>query len=157
MNEFIKELISRLEERSKEYNSGVRLHGKPEEMLTHEAIEIVNQLAEEYNHCIKSSCSNCEVYDTEKHYCPKWCDVIKGTVAEIEENHSNDFCEWNYSSLDEDLIRPYHHKTSVGMYTECLKNNPYCSCCGKKIKIISNSEIPNNWQQQTMNRFERVE
>ena len=30
-----------LQERSKEYNSGVRLHGKPEEMLTHEAVEIV--------------------------------------------------------------------------------------------------------------------
>lgn len=43
-----KKLISRLEERSKEYNSGVRLHGKPEEMLTYEAIEIVNELAEEH-------------------------------------------------------------------------------------------------------------
>lgn len=48
MKQFIKELISRLEERSKEYNSGVRLHGKPEEMLTYEAIEIINELAEEY-------------------------------------------------------------------------------------------------------------
>lgn len=34
-------VVKQLEERSKEYNSGVRLHGKPEEMLTDDAIEIV--------------------------------------------------------------------------------------------------------------------
>ena len=34
-------VVEQLEERSKEYNSGVRLHGKPEEMITTEAIEIV--------------------------------------------------------------------------------------------------------------------
>lgn len=34
-------VVEQLEERSKEYNAGVRLHGKPEEMLTDEAIEIV--------------------------------------------------------------------------------------------------------------------
>ena len=34
-------VVTQLEERSKEYNAGVRLHGKPEEMLTDEAIEIV--------------------------------------------------------------------------------------------------------------------
>ena len=34
-------VVEQLEERSEEYNSGVRLHGKPEEMLTDGAIEIV--------------------------------------------------------------------------------------------------------------------
>lgn len=34
-------VVDKLKQRSKEYNSGVRLHGKPEEMLTDEAIEIV--------------------------------------------------------------------------------------------------------------------
>lgn len=36
-------VVEELEKRSKEYNSGVRLHGKPEEMLTHEAIDIVKR------------------------------------------------------------------------------------------------------------------
>lgn len=36
-------VVEELEERSKEYNSGVRLHGKPEEMLTHDAIDIVRK------------------------------------------------------------------------------------------------------------------
>lgn len=37
----VDKVVEQLEERSKEYNSGVRLHGKPEKMLTDEAIEIV--------------------------------------------------------------------------------------------------------------------
>lgn len=39
----VSKVVAELEERSKEYNSGVRLHGKPEEMLTHEAIDIVKR------------------------------------------------------------------------------------------------------------------
>lgn len=34
-------VVEQLEDRSEECNSGVRLHGKPEEMLTDDAIEIV--------------------------------------------------------------------------------------------------------------------
>lgn len=34
-------VVKQLEERSEEYNSGVRLHGKQEKMLTDDAIEIV--------------------------------------------------------------------------------------------------------------------
>ena len=34
-------VVDKLKQRSKEYNSGVRLHVKPEEMITTEAIEIV--------------------------------------------------------------------------------------------------------------------
>ena len=34
-------VVDKLKQRSKEYNSGVRLHGKPEEMIITEAIEIV--------------------------------------------------------------------------------------------------------------------
>ena len=39
----IGKVVEQLKNRSNEYNSGVRLHGKPEEMLTDEAIEIVKQ------------------------------------------------------------------------------------------------------------------
>ena len=49
MQEGFEKIIKNLEERSKEYNSGVRLHGKPEEMLTCDAIEIVKQVAADYN------------------------------------------------------------------------------------------------------------
>ena len=36
-------VVDKLKQRSKEYNSGIRLHGKPEEMITTEAIEIVKR------------------------------------------------------------------------------------------------------------------
>lgn len=49
MQEAFEKIIKNLEERSKEYNSGVRLHGKPEEMLTCDAIEIVKQAVADYN------------------------------------------------------------------------------------------------------------
>ena len=39
----VDKVVQELRERSREYNSGVRLHGKPEEMITDEAIEIVKQ------------------------------------------------------------------------------------------------------------------
>lgn len=37
----VDKVVEQLKERSKEFNSGLRLHGKPEDMLTDEAIEIV--------------------------------------------------------------------------------------------------------------------
>lgn len=37
----VNEVVKQLKERSKEFNSGLRLHGKPENMRTEEAIEIV--------------------------------------------------------------------------------------------------------------------
>lgn len=37
----VNKVVEQLKERSKEFNSGLRLHGKPEDMLTDEAIEIV--------------------------------------------------------------------------------------------------------------------
>ena len=55
--------------------------------ITNEAIEIVKQEAEKYEECYKD-CEECEAYDKEKHYCPKFCKVIKETVKEIEENHN---------------------------------------------------------------------
>lgn len=37
----VNKVVKQLKERSKEFNSGLRLHGKPEDILTDEAIEIV--------------------------------------------------------------------------------------------------------------------
>ena len=83
MNEFIEKLIGRLEEKA--HQTWLVLAERNGYEI---AIEIVNQLAEEYKTCNKPSCKDCEVYDKEKHYCPEWCDVIKNTVKELEENHN---------------------------------------------------------------------
>ena len=55
--------------------------------ITNEAIEIVKQEAEKYEECYKD-CGDCEAYNKEKYHCPKFCEVIKETVKEIEENHN---------------------------------------------------------------------
>ena len=49
-------------------------------------MEIVKQETEKYEECYKD-CEECEAYDKEKHYCPKFCNVIKEAVKEIEENN----------------------------------------------------------------------
>ena len=149
MKEFIEKLIGRLEEYKythlTEHDSEECLHCKENEddwcqcrncliCAFEKSEKIVNQLAEEYKHCIKSSCSNCEVYDKEKHYCPKWCDVIKGTMEEIEESHDNDFCEWK--KTDKSKYSPYYHALKHGNITlEFHDDFKFCPYCGKKIKI----------------------
>ena len=56
--------------------------------LVDDLIEIVKQEAEQYEECYKD-CGDCEAYNKEKHHCPKFCNVIKETVKEIEENHND--------------------------------------------------------------------
>ena len=60
---------------------------KSTQLAFDEAIEIVKQEAADYEECYKD-CGECEAYKKEKHYCPKFCKVIKETVKEIEENHN---------------------------------------------------------------------
>ena len=149
MKKFVENLISRLEEKFK-YNSeqaeiwrsgsdkDAYFREKKDLYLDRantygEVIRIVNQLAEEYKHCIKSSCSNCEVYDKEKHYCPKWCEVIKGTVEEIKENNDNDFCEWQEISVCGITVVKEPHRMKL---FNCDEEQKYCPYCGKKIKVV---------------------
>ena len=56
--------------------------------ITNEAIEIVKQEAEKYEECYKD-CGDCEAYNKERYHCPKFCNVIKETVKEIEANHND--------------------------------------------------------------------
>lgn len=76
MNEFIKKLIER-------FLSNCVIYAENYE----KAVNIANQLAEEYEPCHKP-CTDCEEYDLVRNHCPKFCKVIKETVEEIEENHS---------------------------------------------------------------------
>lgn len=89
MKEFVEKLIGRLGEIMKpkpndfcEYVGGNLDYEK--------TIQIINELAEEYEPCTKS-CTDCEAYDLVKHNCPKFCKVIKETVEEVKENHNNDW------------------------------------------------------------------
>ena len=51
-----------------------------------------------------SKCTDCKEYNQEKHYCPKFCDVIRDTTKEIEE-----FYKGEHEKLDkiEQIIKQH--------------------------------------------------
>lgn len=148
-----KKLIERLEEEKSSVPVNRMLddiiNDKPKElgqlMAYSKTIKIVNQLAEEYKHCnlcylgspceyqnADADCEKCESYDTEKHYCPKFCYVIENTIKEIEENHDNDFCEWKELSVAGITVVKEPHRMKLLNHD---REQQFCPYCGKKIKI----------------------
>lgn len=121
MKEVFEKIIERLKKRSEEYNSGVRLHGKPEEMLTHEAIEIVNQVASEFNLDQDSPKTNadrirsmpdeelakfiravrcCTLYGDDCGY--PFCHSMKGNLCNgIKESNDEKLLDWLQSEVEE--------------------------------------------------------
>ena len=88
-----------------------------------DAIEIVKQEAERYEECYKD-CGDCEAYNKEKHYCPKFCKVIKETVKEIEENHNGwiPCSEW---LPEEHKQYDITTKNDVGIHSDTAIYNPF--------------------------------
>ena len=107
------------------------------------AIEIVKQEAEKYEECYKD-CGECEAYDKEKHYCPKFCKVIKETVKEIEENHNKGKWEMTYKGKRKDvntglMISAYNCKCSVCGWETGNQGTrfSYCPKCGAKMDELN--------------------
>ena len=104
------------------------------------AIEIVKQEAERYEECYKN-CGDCEAYDKEKFYCPKFCKVIKETVKEIEENHNiKGKWEMTYNGMRKNantglMMTVYHCKCSVCGWVTGNQGTrfSYCPNCGAKM------------------------
>ena len=94
---------------------------------------------------LKENKCKCEAYDKEKHYCPKFCKVIKETVKEIEDNH-NIKGKWEITykgkrkSVNTGLmISAYNCKCSVcGWETgnQGTRFN-YCPNCGAKMDEVN--------------------
>ena len=92
---------------------------KSTQLAFDDAIEIVKQEAADYEECYKD-CGECEAYDKEKHYCPKFCKVIKETVKEIEENNNGwipcsehqpeEAGTYNVTAYDGRILRSTHAK-----------------------------------------------
>lgn len=51
-----------------------------------------------------SKCTDCNEYNHEKHYCPKFCDVIRDTTKEMQE-----FYEGEHEKLEqiEQIVEQY--------------------------------------------------
>ena len=138
-------IIEKLEELHERYiNQYGAVGGNPMAFSVKECMEIVKQEAAAYEECYKD-CGECEAYDKEKHYCPKFCKVIKETVKEIEENHNiKGKWEMTYKGKRKDvntglMISAYNCKCSVcGWETgnQGTRFN-YCPNCGAKMdKVI---------------------
>ena len=106
------------------------------------SIEIVKQEADE--ECYKD-CGDCEAYEKEKHYCPKFCNVIKETVKEIEKNHNiKGKWEMTYKGMRKDvntglMISAYNCKCSVCGWETGNQGTrfSYCPNCGAKMDEVN--------------------
>lgn len=109
------------------------------------AIKIIDQVAEEMT-CL-SECSQCEVYDKEKHHCPRFCKVIKDSVKEIKENH---YEEIRNKAIDEfvDVIK---RKSEIEWVFDLEDEEQYQNFIteidgiAEQLKSSGNSEQLNGW------------
>ena len=60
-----------------------------------------------------SKCTDCEEYDHEKHYCPKFCDVIRDTTKEMQE-----FYKGEHEKLER-IEQIYGQWTEIGDNADC--------------------------------------
>ena len=93
MESVFTKIIERLEEEVKGWLDLVSVDetvAYAEISACNKAIEIVNQVAEEYAEKEFSEwCHDCPAYDKENHHCPRLCKVIRTVVEEIKgENNS---------------------------------------------------------------------
>ena len=86
MQAVFEKIVEKLEEKARFYNSASDVDQNIRSGVII-AKEIVQETAAEYEVCYKD-CGDCEAYYKEKHHCPKFCNVTKETVKEIEENHN---------------------------------------------------------------------
>lgn len=100
----------------------------------HDAIEAYRTMLElEKEECDEQvSCTECEHYDKEKHYCPRFCSVIRDAVRESEEP-----AEWIL--LDECSNSGYycskcHKKVIKEGWSDTVKKVKYCPNCGRRMQ-----------------------
>ena len=144
MKKVFEKIIEKLEELHERYiNQYGAVGGNPMAFSVKECIEIVKQEAENYEECYKD-CGDCEAYEKEKHYCPKFCKVIKETVKEIEENHNKGKWEMTYKGKRKDvntglMISAYNCKCSVCGWETGNQGTrfSYCPKCGAKMDELN--------------------
>lgn len=153
MQEVFEKIIEKLNSKKTYFQGFYEREGKTEhdsdlnkatQFALDDAIEIVKQEAAEYEECYKD-CGECEAYDKEKHYCPKFCKVIKETVKEIEENHNiKGKWEMTYKGKRKDvntglMISAYNCKCSVCGWETGNQGTrfSYCPKCGAKMDELN--------------------
>lgn len=84
------------------------------------------------------TCTECEHYDSEKHYCPRFCQVMKDTVEELKEQNNSQLVIYE-SDGDADGFPVYDmarcpNCDTLIMDDEANWGEPYCMKCGQALK-----------------------
>lgn len=96
--------------------------------------------------CIEDypTCTECEHYDSEKHYCPRFCQVIKDTLAEAQPNKDCRNCKkWNECPCGK---KGHENGTSIGYSIgECKDYEPSEDCISREAVIELIGEDYGKW------------
>ena len=81
------------------------------------AIKALEQQQDVHDTCIEDypTCTECEHYDSEKHYCPRFCQVIKYTLAEAQPTEMRDATEEERKSV-KDYVESISKPTGFNFY-----------------------------------------
>ena len=84
--------------------------------------------------CIEDypTCTECEHYDSEKHYCPRFCQVIKDTLAEAQPTEMRDATEEERKSV-KDYVESISKPTGFNFYEaqpseDCISRQKALDC-----------------------------
>ena len=75
-----------------------------------------------------TSCSDCKMYDKEKHNCPRFCEVISDLVNEVEERPKG---EWKQISPAKIYECSNCHQVVMTSDIDCYS---YCHHCGADMR-----------------------
>lgn len=79
--------------------------------------DAVDFLKEYEERGLNESCEDCKEYDSEKHYCPRFCRVIRTTVEELKENEKKrPVCEKCGKQIDYVVINAFNYDGSDSPY-----------------------------------------
>ena len=124
MQAAFEKIVEKLEELHERYINQYGAVGEnPMAFSVKECMEIVKQEVEKYEECYKD-CGDCEAYNKEKYHCPKFCNVIKETVKEIEENH-NGWIPCSERLPEEHKLYDITTKNEIGIHSDTAIYNPF--------------------------------
>ena len=80
----------------------------------------------------QQDCTECEEYDTERHYCPRYCDVIRQTVEEAKQERTG---RWMATEADEPC---FYRCSECGRLIDEREN--FCPNCGARTEDTNESD-----------------
>ena len=81
----------------------------------------------------QQDCTECEEYDTERHYCPRYCDVIRETVEEVQPERKTGRWIPQKDKWSDYVTTVDGYVCSECNNFDCMEEN-YCPNCGARME-----------------------